>query len=119
MKQKILLLSLLFISNYVSAKTVSDFINEYPPLARNSIIKVAIQQGAMGNAATDAVSNGATDKDIVNVTQRLLADNGYDYARASLRELAGSICGTADLEGIYSFRDKDCRTIIEVDSEIE
>ncbi|KAB8305810.1 hypothetical protein EH227_24940 [Rouxiella chamberiensis] len=119
MNKLTLLLSLVFISNVATAKTVSDFINEYPALAKNPIIKVAIQQGAMGNAATDAVSNGATEKDIVAVTQRLLADNGYDYARASLRDLAGNICGTPELADVYSLRDKDCQTINEVDSDIQ
>jgi len=118
-KKLALLLSLFCICTYASAKTVSDFINEYPALAKAPIIKVAIQQGAMGNAATDAMSNGATENDIVEATQRLLADNGYDYARASLRDLAGNICGTPEIADAYSLRDKDCQIINEVDSEIE
>lgn len=119
MKKSILLFSILCISAQVSAKTVSDFISEYPALAKNPGIKVAIQQGAIGNAGLDAMSNGATSNDLGVATQRLLAENGYEYARASLRDLAGNICSMADMAEVYSLREKDCQIIIQTDSAID
>ncbi|MFM0997447.1 hypothetical protein WFK94_01190 [Yersinia enterocolitica] len=119
MKKIIILLSLVFISAYASAKTVSDFINERPALAKSPVIKAAIQQGAIGNAGLDALSNGATSDKLGSLTQRLLADNGYDYAKSALRELATTFCGEEGIADIYGLRERDCQVIINEDSVIE
>ncbi|MBH2596580.1 hypothetical protein I5O50_05770 [Serratia ureilytica] len=119
MKKTVFLLSLSIISNVAISKTVSDFINENPELAKSPTIKAAIQQGAIGNAGLDAVSNGATNKTLGADSQRLLAESGYEYAQAALRDLATSVCDDKDLSQVYGLRKKDCLTIIKVDSEIE
>ncbi|ATF98543.1 TPA: hypothetical protein U2I11_002439 [Citrobacter koseri] len=119
MKKIALAFSLVFVSAFAQAKTVSDFINEHPELAKSPTIKAAIQQGAMGNAGIDALSNGSSNQTLGSDTQKLLAENGYEYAQAGLRDLATSICGENGLADVYGLRKKDCDTIIKVDSEIE
>lgn len=119
MNRKIIVFTLAFFALSTQAKTVSDFINEHPELAKSPTIKAAIQQGAMGNAGLDAVSNGATNETLGDVTQKLLADNGYEYAQAGLRDLATSICDENGLADVYGLRKKDCQIIIKIDSEIE
>ncbi|CAD5874459.1 hypothetical protein VSO75_21445 [Escherichia coli] len=119
MNIKFLLFLLAFFSLGTQAKTVSDFISEHPELAKSPTIKAAIQQGALGNAGIDAVSNGATEESLSTDVQKLLSENGYEFAQASLRELATSICGENGLADVYGLREKDCQTIIKVDSEIE
>lgn len=117
--KKLALFSLIFVSSLSSAKTVSDFINEHPELAKNPIIKSSIQQDAIALAGLDAMSNGADGKSLGDATKNLLAEDGYSYARAALRELAGEACGVDGLADVYSLRDKDCQVIIKVDSEID
>lgn len=119
MNKNIALLSLALFSLSTQAKTVSDFINEHPELTKSPTIKAAIQQGALGNAGLDAVSNGATNESLGDDAQKLLSENGYDYAQAGLRELATTICGENGLADVYGLREKDCQTIIKVDSEID
>lgn len=119
MRKIIFLISLSIISNSAVSKTVADFINEHPELAKRPTIKAGIQQGAIGNAALDAMSNGATSETLSADSQRLLAENGYEYAQAALRELATSTCDDDELSQIYGLRKKDCQTIIKIDSEIE
>lgn len=119
MNIKFLLFLLVFFSLGTQAKTVSDFISEHPELAKSPTIKAAIQHGALGNAGLDAVSNGATNESLGDDAQKLLSENGYDYAQAGLRELATTICGENGLADVYGLREKDCQTIIKVDSEID
>lgn len=119
MKKIILLISLAMTCNAAFSKTVADFINEHPELAKSPVIRAAIQQGAIGNAALDAMSNGSTTKTIADDSQSLLVENGYGYAQAALRDLATTFCDGDALADIYGLRKKDCESIIKVDSEIE
>ncbi|HFP9378005.1 TPA: hypothetical protein ACHOY0_001605 [Raoultella ornithinolytica] len=119
MKKITVVLSLVFLAFSAHAKTVSDFINEHPELAKKPTIKTAIQQIAIGNAGMEAVSNGATSGTLAEDSQKLLAENGYDFAQGALRELATTGCSDNGLADIYGLREKDCQIIIKVDSEIE
>lgn len=112
------MLFLALLSLSAQAKTVSDFINEHPELARSPSIKAAIQQSAIGLAGLEAVSNGSTEKTLGDDAQKLLSENGYEHAQAGLRELATSVCGDGDLADIYGLRKKDCEVVVKVDSEI-
>ena len=119
MKKIILLITLAMVSHVAISKTVADFIKEHPELAKSPVIKSAIQQGAIGNAGMDAISNGSTNETMADDAQRLLSDNGYEYAQAALRDLATTGCGENGLADVYGLREKDCQTIIKIDSEIE
>jgi len=119
MKKIALLFALVIVSHAADSKTVADFIKEHPEIAKSPVIKLAIQQGAIGNAGTDAVSNGSTGETLGDDTQQLLSNNGYEYARAALRDLAMTGCGESGLADVYGLREKDCQTIIKIDSEIE
>ncbi|MGG7445729.1 hypothetical protein ACQ3G7_06560 [Kosakonia oryzendophytica] len=119
MKRTVFIISLVCLSFTSHAKTVADFINAWPELATNPTIKAAIQQGAIGNAGLDAMSNGATSTTLGDDAQKLLAKNGYDYAQAALRDLATSGCGENGLAEVYGLREKDCQAIIKVDTQIE
>ena len=119
MKKIVVLITLVLVSHAASSKTVADFIKDHPELAKNPVIKTAIQQGAIGNAGMDAVSNGSTNENMITDAQRLLADNGYEYAQSALRELATTGCSEQGIADIYGLREKDCKTIIKVDAEID
>lgn len=119
MKIELFLLTAFLLPFTSAAKTVADFINEHPEIKSKPVIKAAIQQGAIGNAGMDAVSNGATNQSLGTDVQNLLKDNGYEYAVAALRDLASSTCDEPSLADIYGLKDKDCAIIKKVDSEIE
>ncbi|KAA8996689.1 hypothetical protein FJU30_21025 [Affinibrenneria salicis] len=119
MKRMIFIASLGFMSTVASAKTVSDFINEHPDIAKNPTIKAAIQEGAMGNAVMAAASDGLPPEALSDKSTELLRENGYEYAQATLRDLATLNCSDKEYADISGFREKDCQTIIRVDSEIE
>ncbi|AMO50371.1 hypothetical protein GA0061071_103304 [Kosakonia oryzendophytica] len=119
MKRTLFIVPLVFLSFTSHAKTVADFINGWPELATSPTIRAAIQQGAIGNAGLDAMSNGATSTTLGDEAQKLLAENGYDYAQAALRDLATTGCGENGLAEVYGLREKDCQAIIKVDAQIE
>lgn len=118
MKKYIFSISLLILPLFCNAKTVSDFINEHPDIKSNPVIKSAIQTSAIGNASTDALSNGSTSEAIATDTQKLLKENGYEYAVSALRDLAVNACGEPELADVYGLKEKDCEVIVKVDSEI-
>ncbi|WP_434774140.1 hypothetical protein [Pantoea agglomerans] len=119
MKTKLICLVLLIAPAFSYSKTVSDFINEHPDLANQPVIKSAIQQGAIGNAGLDAMSNGSGSETLSRDSQRLLKEKGYEYAIAAIRDLSVSACGEGGLADVYGFKEKDCQIIQKLDSEIE
>jgi len=119
MKTKLICLVLMIAPAFSYSKTVSDFINEHPDLANQPVIKSAIQQGAIGNAGLDAMSNGSGSETLSRDSQRLLKEKGYEYAMAALRDLSVSACGNGGLADVYGFKEKDCQIIQKLDSEIE
>lgn len=119
MKTKLIGLILLIAPALSYSKTVSDFINEHPDLANQPVVKSAIQQGAIGNAAMDAMSNGSGSETLSSDSQKLLKEKGYEYAITAIRDLSVSACGEGGMADVYGFKEKDCQIIQKLDSEIE
>ncbi|WP_036769323.1 hypothetical protein [Photorhabdus australis] len=103
-------ISLMIIAFPAKSKSLDDFFNDYPELSENIFTKNAIQDQAEIYATQEAMRRDIPMDKIVSLTNKLVMENGYNYARLGMRSLKLA-CSIPDVAEINSLSKSDCTLI--------
>lgn len=108
--KKVLLL-LLLLPSISSAKSLDDFFNEHPDLKNNIFTRDAITTQSRVATINDVMLQKQPGEMSGAVTNRLLKENGYDYARLAMRQLS-QVCTAGMGESAAQLKEDDCALIL-------
>ncbi|WP_447874676.1 hypothetical protein [Serratia fonticola] len=109
MKKALLLLILL--PGLSCAKSLDDFFNDHPDLKNNIFTRNAITTQARVATLNDVMMQKQPGEMSGHVINRLLKENGYDYARLAMRQLS-EVCNTGMAESAVQLKKDDCTMIL-------
>lgn len=109
MKRALLLLFL--IPGFLCAKSLDEFFKDHPDLKSNIFTRNAITTQARIATLNDVMQQKQPGEMSGHVMNRLLKEDGYDYARLAMRELS-EICTSGMGESTKQLKKDDCALIL-------
>ncbi|MNG58374.1 hypothetical protein D3C81_15690 [compost metagenome] len=104
-------LILLLLPCLSSAKSLEEFFNEHPELKNNIFTRDAITSQARVATLNDVMLQKQPGEMSGHVMNRLLKENGYDYARLAMRQLS-EVCNSGMAESAAQLKKDDCALIL-------
>ncbi|HGM6901620.1 TPA: hypothetical protein ACKQDC_000189 [Serratia marcescens] len=93
------------------AKSLEEFFNEHADLKSNIFTRDAITSQARVATLNDVMLQKQPGEMSGHVMNRLLKENGYDYARLAMRQLS-EVCNSGMAESSVQLKKDDCALII-------
>lgn len=105
------LLFLILLPGLSCAKSLDDFFSDHPDLKNNIFTRNAITTQARVATLNDVMLQKQPGEMSGHVINRLLKENGYDYARLAMRQLS-EVCNTGMAESAVQLKKDDCAMIL-------